>query len=70
MRLLCRWNFTVGELEISLVEGEQEAGVGREEGPSCLSVPGDWMMQVDSSQGVLNAVRRWPLAILCFIVFH
>lgn len=53
-----RWNFTIGELEISVVDSEQEEEVGREEEASRFTVPTDWTIQVDSSQGVLNAVRR------------
>ena len=68
LHALYRWNFTVGEVELSVAEEEgrgEEDGVGKEEvgDPSCLSAPADWVVQVASSQGVLNAVRRWLLSI-------
>ena len=44
-----------------MVDSEQEEEVGREEEASRFTVPTDWTIQVDSSQGVLNAVRRWLL---------
>lgn len=48
-----RWNFTVGEVQLMLIEGEEGAG------QSCdLSWDANWELHVDSLRSLLYPVDR------------
>ena len=46
----CRWNFTVGDVSLSLVEGMEEGEL------SCLAGSLDWSVRIDAAAGLLVAV--------------
>lgn len=48
-----RWNFTVGEVQLGLVEGEEEG-----EELSYLPDQPEWAVQVDTAGGRVYAVKR------------
>ena len=48
-----RWNFTVGEMQLGLVEGEEEG-----EEVSYLPDQPEWAVQVDTAGGRVYAVKR------------
>ncbi len=50
--VISRWNFTVGSMQLSLVEGVEDEF-------SChTSAQLPWELKVDTVSGVLNAVNR------------
>lgn len=52
-----RWNFTVGNMELMLVEGEEGS-----EGHSCsISDDLQWELHVDTVMGLVYTTRRWVL---------
>jgi hypothetical protein len=55
MHVTCRWNFTVGNMELMLIEGEEK----EERGQSCSMFEDlDWEVHVDTMLGRLYSTSK------------
>lgn len=57
MHVACRWNFTVGDMELTLIEGDE---VGEDtRGQSCNQFDElDWEIHVDTLLGLLYSTPK------------